>query len=52
LKNDPTHFVSIGITLANGSESPMFTRRKPEELSKINEIDISEPITTIVALKN
>ena len=42
--SDPTYISSIGITLANGSQSPMFTVATEEKLSEIKEIDVSHPI--------
>ena len=50
-KEDPTYIASIGIALANGSESTMFTGVKKEELSEIKEMDISHQIKTIFVSK-
>ena len=47
----PYYIASIGITLANGTESSMFTGIPKEELSEIKEIKISEQTKTIVASK-
>ena len=47
----PTFIASIGITLANGSKSPMFTGVPKDLLSEIKEIKILEQTKTIVAYK-
>ena len=47
----PYYIASIGITLANGIESSMFTGVPEEELSEIKEIKISEQTKTIVAYR-
>ena len=51
LKYDTYHISSIGITLANGSSSPMFTGRRKEDLSDIKEIKITQLIKTIVGTR-
>ena len=48
-KDSPYVIVSIGITLANGSKSPMFTGIEKEELTEIKEMEIPQQIKTIVA---
>ena len=48
---NPYFIASIGITLANGIESSMFTGVPEEELSEIKEIKISEQTKTIVAYR-
>ena len=50
LKNDPIYIASIGITLSNGKQSPMFTGVKLKWLSEIKEMEISEQTKTIIAL--
>ena len=50
-KDSPYVIVSIGITLANGSKSPMFSGGKKEDLSEIKEMDISQQIKTIISLR-
>ena len=50
-KYDPKWLASIGITLTNGSSSPIFTGLKKEELAEIKEIKITEQIKTIVGKK-
>ena len=47
-KNYPNDIGSIGITLANGSSSPIFTGLKKQFLGEIKEIKITEQIKTIV----
>ena len=49
LKKNPIEIASIGITLANGSKSPMFTGKEKNNLSDIKEMEISQQIKTIVA---
>jgi hypothetical protein len=51
MKLNLTWISSVGITLANGSKSPMFTGIKKEHLSEIKEMDISQQIKSIVASK-
>ena len=48
-KEFPNLIASIGITLANGTQSPMFTGGKKEDLSEIKEMEILQQIKTIVA---
>jgi hypothetical protein len=50
-KYNPKYIVSIGISLTNGSKSPMFTGKKQELLSEIKEIDISNQTKTIFLKK-
>ena len=48
-KEFPNLIASIGITLANGTQSPMFRGGKKEDLSEIKEMEILNQIKTIVA---
>ena len=48
MKEDESWIGSIGITLTNGSSSPMFTGLKEEKLAETKEIKITQQIKTVV----